>query len=68
MDITELTVNIPTEEYEALKEAAKKRNMNVTETLRQAIGMEVIVAEAIARQAKIIIEYPNNITKEIVFE
>lgn len=57
-DIVRLSVNLPREEAEALRRLAADRNMNITETVRDAIATERFVAEQQKDNAQILVRRP----------
>lgn len=66
MLLGKLSVNIPQSELNDLREVANKRGWTMTETLRQAIALEKLVAEEVAKGNKILIQQPDRKAREIL--
>ncbi|WP_251955597.1 ribbon-helix-helix protein, CopG family [Nostoc commune] len=63
-----ITVNLPQETIEVLKRLAEEQGITATAALRKAIATEDFLrSEAINKDAKVIIQEPNGVTKQIVF-
>lgn len=67
MTVTKLTVNLPTEEMEMLKELARRRNTTVTTALRQAIMGEKFLDDAVREGAKVLLKKGEEY-REVVFQ
>ena len=68
MDVTQVTVNIPTEEYEALKKFAKEGNISVTQALRQAIAQITFLSDRVKAGSKVIVRDPSaQIEQQLIF-
>ena len=54
--ITKLSVNLPTESIERLKDYAKANNITMTEALRRALGIQCFLENEVSKGGKILIE------------
>ena len=62
---TKVTVNLPDQTVQALKELADKRGVTMTQVLRQSIENEQFLREEVNRGSKILLEEPDK-SKRIV--
>jgi hypothetical protein len=64
---TRLSVNLSPEVAEALRSITSRRDVTITEVVRQAISLQKYVEDALDRGAKILIAEPNEPPRELVF-
>ncbi len=62
-----ITVNLPKEVVESLKELANEQGITATAALRQAISTEAFIRKQMKNNAKILIQEPQGDTKQLVF-
>lgn len=62
-----LSVNLPDEIVDSLKDAAARRGVFITEALRQAISMMLFFDEEKGKGSKILIEDSNGMTRQVFF-
>ncbi len=55
-DVVKVTVNLPKNLVDAVRELANKRHVTLTEVIRDAIGTEKFLADANEEGSKILIE------------
>ncbi len=48
--------NLPKEELDLLREVADRRNINVTQALRQAIAHEAFLADQVSKGSKVLLD------------
>jgi hypothetical protein len=65
--VVKLTVKIPVESMNTLREMAHERGTTITETIRQMIQTERHLQDAVAQGGKILIEYPDKGIRELIF-
>ena len=63
-----VTVELPIDHIDALKELAEARGVSMTKALEIAVGTEHYLSSKIASGAKILIQEPNGYLKELVFQ
>ena len=63
---TKVTVNLPDETVNSLKQIAQQRGITVTEALRQAIENEKFFRQEINQGSKVILERPDKSTNLVV--
>lgn len=56
MEKVKISVNLTTEDVDALKSLAEKRGSTVTETLRRAIAMEKFVDDVTSKGGTLVVE------------
>ncbi|MDQ3655335.1 MAG: ribbon-helix-helix domain-containing protein [Chloroflexota bacterium] len=61
-----LSVNVPTDEVEVLKQLAQARNTTMTEVLRQAIATEQFLTEQM-KNARLVVEENDGTRTQLVF-
>jgi hypothetical protein len=64
--VVKLSVNLPVEVVEALREMAAQRGTTMTETIRRAISTEKYLDDAQAEGAKILIQDPDQTVQRLV--
>ena len=64
--VTKLTVNLPDDVVNGLKEYAGKRGISMTEALRQMIVRGLYFDEEVNSGSKLLIEGPNKNLREVV--
>ncbi|MFP4132994.1 MAG: ribbon-helix-helix protein, CopG family [Halothece sp.] len=62
-----VTVNLPTETIERIREIADKHGLTMTEAIRRAIITESYLEKQIAEGNKILLEKPDKTYTELVF-
>ncbi|MFP4253458.1 MAG: ribbon-helix-helix protein, CopG family [Halothece sp.] len=62
-----VTVNLPTETIERIREIADKHGLTMTEAIRRAIITESYLEKQIAEGNKILLEKPDQTYTELVF-
>lgn len=62
-----VTVNLPTETIERIREIADKHGLTMTEAIRRAIITESYLEKQMAEGNKILLEKPDNTYTELVF-
>lgn len=67
MDITKVTVNLPTDTLNALRKMAAKRGTTVTEALRQVIESQHFLQNETENGSKILIQSPDRSVQQLVF-
>lgn len=65
-DVVKVTVNLPKNLVDAVKELASKRHVTLTEVIRNAIGTEKFLADAHEEGSKILIEDKRKNMRQIV--
>ena len=65
-DFTKATFNLPTDDLEALKEIAKRKNTSVTNILRRAIDLELYLEKKGGSDVKVLLQDPSGSIREIV--
>jgi len=65
-DVVKVTVNLPKDLVEAVKALAAKRQVTLTEVIRNAIGTETFLADAADQGSKILIEDKKKRIQQIV--
>jgi len=65
-DVVKVTVNLPKDLVDAVKELANKRHVTLTEVIRDAIGTEKFLADANDEGSKILIEDKKKNLRQIV--
>jgi hypothetical protein len=66
-DFVKLTVKLPREIAETLRDLAHERGATVTETLRKAIVNERFFADAMDEGAQVLLEYPGKELRQVIF-
>lgn len=66
-DVIKMSVNLPAETVQALKDLAEKRNTTMTEVLRQAIGTEKYLEQVSDDKGKILVEDKKGRVRQLVF-
>ncbi len=66
-DFVKVTVKLPREIAEILRDLAHERGATVTETLRKAIVNERFLADAMDDGAKVLLEYPGKELRQVIF-
>jgi Ribbon-helix-helix protein, copG family len=64
---TKVTVNLPDQTVEAIKEIAEKRGTTVTEALRQAIESQRFFQDEVDNGNKVLIKNPDQSFREVLF-
>jgi predicted transcriptional regulator len=64
---TKVTVNLPDETVQAIKDIASKNGTTVTEALRQAIESRRFLEDEVDSGNKLLIKAPDQSLREIVF-
>jgi hypothetical protein len=64
---TKVTVNLPDQTVEAIKELAQKNGITVTEALRQAIDSKVFLQDEVENGSKVLIKSPDQSFREVLF-
>lgn len=64
--VVKVTVNLPEETVEAIRQIAERRGTTMTEALRQAIESEKFFDQEIRNGSKILVERPDNSVRQIV--
>ena len=64
--ITKLTVNVPRESVEKLREYANNHRMTMTEALRRALGLQNFVNNEAKKGTKILLEDRSGTTRQLV--
>jgi metal-responsive CopG/Arc/MetJ family transcriptional regulator len=67
VDITKVTVNLPTDTLNALKNIAAKRGTTVTEALRQVIESQNFLQSEMENGSKVLIQNPDRSMQQLVF-
>lgn len=67
MDITKVTVNLPTETLDALRRMAGKRRTTVTEALRQIIESQGFLDNEIDAGNKLLLQDPDKGLRQVIF-
>lgn len=62
-----VTVNLPTETIERIREIADKHGLTMTEAIRRAIITESYLEKQMAEGNKILLEKPDKTYSELVF-
>jgi hypothetical protein len=66
--LQKITVNLPPETIAVLKRLADQQGITATAALRKAIATEDFLRrEAVNKEAKVLIQEPNGVTKQVVF-
>lgn len=61
-----ISANLSEEVVNALRDIAAKKNVSLTEALRQAISTELFLVDAQRRNAKVLIEEPDKTMKQLI--
>ncbi len=64
---TKITVNLPDNTVEGLREIADNRGITVTEALRQTIESQQFLDNEIRGGGKVLVETPDRPTRQIIF-
>jgi hypothetical protein len=64
---TKVTVNLPDETVQAIKDIATKNGTTVTEALRQAIESRRFLEDQVDNGSKVLIKDPDQSLREVVF-
>lgn len=67
MNTVKLSVNVPKDEVEILRELAAERNTTMTEVLRQAIATEHFLTDQVKNQGRLVVEEPDGKRTQLVF-
>src|SRR5690348_7366451 len=67
MPTTKTTINLPTEEIDAVKELAERRHISFTHALRQAIQTELFIQGLIDEGAKLLAQTADGDLERLVF-
>lgn len=59
-DVVKLSVNLPADVVEALREMAQRENTTLTEALRRSVSTQKFVADAVQNGSKILVEDPGS--------
>lgn len=65
---TKVTVNLPDDSVNALRQISEQRGITMTEALRQAIASEQFLQQEIQQGSKIVIEKPGEMRSQLVFK
>lgn len=65
--VVKMSVNLPTEAVKVLRSLAKKRQITMTDVLRQAIGTEKFIDDVNEDEGKILIEDKRGRVRQLVF-
>ena len=65
--VIKMSVNLPTAAVKVLKGLAKKRNVTMTDVLRQAIGTEKFIDEVNEAKGKVLVEDKRGRLRQLVF-
>jgi hypothetical protein len=63
-----VTVNLPTEAVQVLKDLSKVRGCSVTETLIRCIGTEKYISDKVSAGARVLVKERNGNYKQLVFK
>lgn len=66
-DVIKMSVNLPTETVQTLRDLAEKRNTTMTEVLRQAIGTEKYIDQVSEDKGKVLVEDSEGRVRQLVF-
>ncbi|HET9016958.1 MAG TPA: ribbon-helix-helix protein, CopG family [Thermomicrobiaceae bacterium] len=66
MPVTKLSVNVPDEAIEILKDIAARRHTTMTEVVRDAIAMEKFLDDETRKGNKVLIEDRDHRVRELV--
>lgn len=66
-DVIKMSVNLPAETVQVLKDLAEKRNTTMTEVLRQAIGTEKYLEQVSEDKGKVLVEDKKGRVRQLVF-
>ena len=66
MDITKVTVNLPADLVQKIKESAAKRGVSTTEAIRRALETEIFLTKAEENSSEILIKKSNNDLVQLV--
>ena len=61
-----LSVNLPTESVEALREYATAQGITMTEALRRALGLQKFISKEVAEGAKVLLEHKGGDIRQLV--
>jgi hypothetical protein len=61
-----VTVNLPNDTVDAIREIANERGVSVTQALRQVIETQRFLHEEIQQGSKVLLERPNQVTREVM--
>jgi predicted transcriptional regulator len=64
---TKVTVNLPDETVDAIKDIAEKRGTTVTEALRQVIEGQRFLQDEMENGNKLLIQNPDQSVRQVVF-
>lgn len=64
---TKVTVNLPDETVQAIKDIAQKRGTTVTEALKQVIESQRFLQDEVAGGSKVLIKSPDQSFREVLF-
>jgi hypothetical protein len=67
MSVVKMSVNLPADAVEALRDLAKRRNVTMTEVLRDAIATEKYLDTVVSNNGKILVEKPGGVVQEVIF-
>ena len=65
--VIKMSVNLPVEAVKVLKSLSKKRNVTMTDVLRQAIGTEKFIDEVNEAKGKVLVEDKRGRIRQLVF-
>lgn len=65
--VVKMSVNLPAETVQTLKDLAEKRNTTMTEVLRQAIGTEKYLEQVSEEKGKVLVEDKSGRLRQLVF-
>jgi hypothetical protein len=65
--IVKTTVNLPSEELDALKQLAERRSVSVTHALRQAIQTELFVQRLVDQGGTLLVQSADGDLQQLVF-
>ena len=65
-DKQKVTVNLTGDAIQAVRELADKRGISIGEALRQAIATEKFLSDETSKGSKVLIDRPNQPTREVV--
>lgn len=65
--VIKMSVNLPVDAVKVLKSLSKKRNVTMTDVLRQAIGTEKFIDEVNEAKGKVLVEDKRGRIRQLVF-
>jgi predicted DNA-binding protein len=65
--VIKMSVNLPVDAVKVLKSLSKKRNVTMTDVLRQAIGTEKFIDEVNEAKGKVLVEDKRGRVRQLVF-